>query len=95
MTDEANVPEHLRRLPEPEVARLVLIIRSEFPGTSMPFTLRLELDGFEKDRTVWDAKRLINALRHCYGRGGLAQEIEDVIAPRSGVLAQLKGGRQS
>ena len=28
-----------------------------------------------------------------YGRSGLAQEIEDVIAPKSGVLAQLKTER--
>jgi hypothetical protein len=95
MNDETTVPEHLRQLPESEVARLCLFIRSEFPGSSMPFTLRLELDGFERDRTVWDAKRVANALRHCYGRTGLAQEIEDVIAPRSGIFAQLNRGERA
>jgi hypothetical protein len=92
MDDEATAPEHLRQLPESEVARLCLIIRSEFAG-AMPFTLRLGLDGFERDRTVWDAKRLINALRHYEGREGLAREVKDVIAPRSGVLAQLRQER--
>jgi hypothetical protein len=76
---ETTVPEHLRQLPECEVARVALVIRSEFPGSSMPFTLRLELDGFERDRTAWDAKRLANALRHYEGREGLAREVEDIL----------------
>ena len=51
---------------------------SEFAGAT-PYTLGIELEGFVRDRTVWDARRLANALCHVYGRDGLAREIEDAI----------------
>jgi hypothetical protein len=77
--EDSATPPHLRQLPEDEVERVVRIIRSEFAGV-MPFTLRLEIEGFERDRTRWDAQRLANALRHHYGREGLAKEVEDLLS---------------
>ena len=71
-------PDHLRQLPREVVERLAGIIASEFAG-AMPYTLRLELEGFVRDRTVHDARRCERALRHCYGKPGLAREIEDAI----------------
>ena len=55
-----------------------VVIVSEFAGAT-PYTLGIELEGFVRDRTVWDARRLANALCHVYGRDGLAREIEDAI----------------
>jgi hypothetical protein len=75
---EGGPPERLRVLDEDVVARLISIIRSEFAG-ALPWTLRFELEGFERDRTVFDARRVANALRHHYDREGLAREIEDAI----------------
>jgi hypothetical protein len=66
---------HLRQLPELVVAELTSIIISEMP--CMPHTLGLELRAFAESRTVHDARRVANALRHAYGRPGLAAEVED------------------
>jgi hypothetical protein len=76
-TKPEDGPPHLRQLPEEEVARLVSIIVSEMPA--MPYMLGLELRAFAETRTVHDARRVANALRHAFGRPGLAQEIEDTI----------------
>ena len=76
--NDLPLPDHLRQLPQEVVDRLAGVIASEFAG-AMPYTLGLELEGFVRDRTVWDARRLANALRHVYGRDGLAREIEDAI----------------
>jgi hypothetical protein len=73
--DETETPEHLRQLPEEVVAELTATIISEVPH--MPRTLGLELQAFAESRTVHDARRVARALRHAYGRPGLAQEIED------------------
>jgi hypothetical protein len=75
---EDFTPDHLRQLPEEEVMRVTGIIRSEL-ACAMPFTLKLEIEGFERDRTRHDAQRLANALRHAYGRDGLAQEVEELL----------------
>jgi hypothetical protein len=76
-SDECGTPEHLRQLPEDIVAGLVSVVLSEMP--CMPHTLGLELKAFTETRTVHDARRVANALRHAYGQPGLAQEIEDAI----------------
>ena len=94
--NDLQPPDHLRQLPREVVDHLAGIIRSEFAG-AMPYTLGLELEGFVRDRTIWDAKRLVNALRHCYGREGLSREIEDahrrrLITHRS-LRASPRGGR--
>lgn len=70
-------PAHLRQLPESVVGHLAAIVLSEFPV--LHFTLRLELRAFIETRTVHDGRRLANALRHYYGRPGLAQEVEDAL----------------
>jgi hypothetical protein len=75
MDDTTQPPEHLRQLPEEVVAELTAIIISEMP--CMPFTLGLELRAFAETRTVHDARRVANALRHACGHPGLAQEVED------------------
>jgi hypothetical protein len=71
------MPDHLQQLPEDEVARVVRIIRSDVPH--MPYGLGLELDAFAETRTRHDARRLMNALRHAYGREGLAKEVEGLL----------------
>lgn len=76
--DEPALPDHLRQLPQEIVAELVAIIISEFPH--MPHTLSLELRAFVETRTIHDARRLANALRHYFGRPGLACEIEDALS---------------
>ena len=76
--NDLQPPDHLRQLPREVVDRLACIIRSEFAG-AMPYTLGQELDAFQRDRTVHDARRCERALRHCYGKPGLAQEIADAI----------------
>jgi hypothetical protein len=73
--DDDTTAEHLRQLPEEVVAELTAAIISEVPH--MPYTLGLELQAFAESRTVHDARRLAKALRHAYGRPGLAQEVED------------------
>ena len=83
MFDQAELydpppPDHLRQLPEAVVGHLAAIIMSEFPVLHL--TLRLELRAFVESRTLHDAKRLANALRHVYGRPGLAQETEDALS---------------
>jgi hypothetical protein len=70
-------PDHLRQLPEDAVAGVVAIIISELPH--MPYGLGLELRAFAESRTIHDARRLANALRHCEGRPGLAKEVEDIL----------------
>jgi hypothetical protein len=72
------------------VARVVAIIISDLPH--MSYGLTLELQAFAETRTRHDAQRLANALRHAYGRSGLAQEVEDLL-PEAGVLADLQDGR--
>jgi hypothetical protein len=76
--DDGGTPTHLRQLPEDTVAGVVSVVFSEMPH--MPHTLALELKAFSETRTVHDARRVANALRHAYGQPGLAQEIEDAIA---------------
>jgi hypothetical protein len=71
-------PDHLRQLPADAVAGVVAIVISEFAG-AMPHTLSLELKAFAETRTRHDAQRVANALRHYYGRPGLAQEVEDLL----------------
>jgi hypothetical protein len=71
-------PGHLRQLPEDVVARLAATTISELPAT--PHTLGLELKAAIETRTVHDWRRVANALRHVYGRPGLAQEIEDALS---------------
>jgi hypothetical protein len=80
MLDEMDLqrPAHLRELPEADVAGAVAVVISEFPG-GMPFNLQLELRAFAETRTVHDARRLANALRHYCGRVGLAREVEDLL----------------
>jgi hypothetical protein len=46
----------------------------------MPHTLCLELKAAIETRTAHDWRRVSNALRHTYGRPGLAQEIEDALS---------------
>jgi hypothetical protein len=70
-------PDHLRQLPEAAVAEVVAIIISNIP--CMPHTLGLELQAFAETRTVHDASRLANALRHYHGQAGLAAEVEDLL----------------
>jgi hypothetical protein len=73
-----DTPDHLRQLPADAVAGVVAIIIAEFAG-AMPYTLSLELKAFAETRTRHDAQRVANALRHAYGRPGLAQEVEDLL----------------
>jgi hypothetical protein len=71
-------PDHLRQLPTEDVARVVAIIISDFAG-AMPHTLGLELQAFAATRTIHDARRLANALRHYHRQAGLAAEVEDIL----------------
>ena len=97
MTDTDEwVPPHLRQLPQETVERLVGIVTSEFAG-AMPYTLKMELEGFQRDRTAWDGRRVANALRYAYGRPGMAREIEaacDLAQGVAGVLGELKTGER-
>jgi hypothetical protein len=77
VTNVSPVPDHLRQLPEADVAAVVAVVISELPH--MPYGLGQELQAFAESRTVHDARRLANALRHAYGREGLAREVEDVL----------------
>jgi hypothetical protein len=82
MFDQANLtdpepPDHLRRLPENAVAEVVAIIVSNIP--CMPSPLGEELQAFAESRTVRDARRVANSLRHYHGQAGLAAEVEDVL----------------
>jgi hypothetical protein len=70
-------PKHLRQIPTEDVARVVAIIISNIPH--MPSTLGQELQAFAETRTVHDARRVANALRHCHGQAGLAAEVEDIL----------------
>jgi hypothetical protein len=70
MSDDGP-PDHLRQLPESVVGHLAAAVLSEFPV--LHFGLGLELRAFIETRTVHDGRRLANALRHYYGRPGLAQ----------------------
>jgi hypothetical protein len=70
-------PDHLRQLPEDAVAEVVAVIVSNIP--CMPHTLGLELQAFAETRTVHDARRVANALRHYHGQAGLAAEVEDLL----------------
>jgi hypothetical protein len=70
-------PDHLRRLPEDAVAEVVAIVISELP--CMPHALGMELRAFAESRTIYDARRVSDALRHCFGRAGLAAEVEDLL----------------
>jgi hypothetical protein len=51
---------------------------SEFPVLHL--TLQLELRAFVESRSAHDGRRLATALRHVYGRPGLAQEIENALS---------------
>jgi hypothetical protein len=75
--NDLEPPDHLRQLPEEDVAGVVAIIISNIP--QMPHTLGLELKAFAETRTVHDARRVANALRHAYGQAGLAAEVEDLL----------------
>jgi hypothetical protein len=75
----SDTPDHLRQLPADDVARVVSIIRSEVPRAVMSYGLALEVEAFAETRTVHDGRRLANALRHAYGRPGLAAEVEDIL----------------
>jgi hypothetical protein len=75
--NDLGPPDHLRQLDEEDVAAVVAIIISEMP--TMPHTLGLELRAFAESRTVHDARRVANALRHAYGEAGLAAEVEDLL----------------
>ena len=75
--DDLPPPPHLRQLPEFVVGHLAAIVMSEFPVLHLG--LQLELKAFVQTRTRHDAQRLANALRHVYGRPGLAQEIDDAL----------------
>jgi hypothetical protein len=72
------MPDHQRQLPESIVGHLAAIVISEFPVLHM--TLQQELRAFVETRTIHDATRLANALRHYFGRPGLAAEIEDALS---------------
>ncbi|MBO0765976.1 MAG: hypothetical protein J2P50_15510 [Hyphomicrobiaceae bacterium] len=69
-------PPHLLRIPIDAATTLVSTIISELPH--MPASVRAELLTFTADPTVWNAGRLINALRYA-GHPGLAREVEDVL----------------
>jgi hypothetical protein len=75
--DTPSIP-HMRQMPDEVVARLASIIRSEFPA-GLPYTLRLEMEAWVETRTVHDAGRCSRALRYCYGKPGLADEIDEAI----------------
>lgn len=60
------------------VAGLVSIVLSDVPH--MPNELALELRAFAESRTVADARRVANSLRHHYGRPGIAQEFDDALS---------------
>jgi hypothetical protein len=70
-------PDHLRQIDAEGVARVVAIIISNMP--CMPHILGLELQAFAETRTVHDARRVANALRHYRGQAGLAAEVEDLL----------------
>jgi hypothetical protein len=71
------MPDPQRQLPEDAVAEVVAIIISNMP--CMPHTLGLELQALAESRTVHDARRVANALRHYHGQAGLAAEVEDIL----------------
>jgi hypothetical protein len=70
----------LSQLPEAVAGHLAAVVLSEFPVLHL--TLRHELRAALETRTRHDWQRVANALRHCYGRPGLAQEIEDALSGR-------------
>jgi hypothetical protein len=83
MFDQAELyalppPDHLRQLPDAVVGHLAAIVMSEFPVLHL--TLQQELRAAMETRTAHDWQRVANALRHAYGRPGLAQEIEDALS---------------
>jgi hypothetical protein len=56
---------------------LAAVVMSEFPVLHL--MLRQELRAAMETRTAHDWQRVANALRHVFGRPGLAQEIEDAL----------------
>jgi hypothetical protein len=71
-------PPHLHALASQDVERLVRRIRGEWPA-SLPYTLNLELAAWAETKTAHDARRVERALRYCYGRVDLADEIQDLL----------------
>jgi hypothetical protein len=71
-------PVHLRELVAQDVERIARRIRGEWPA-GLPYTLGLELSAWAETKNAHDARRVERALRYCYGRVEIADEIRDLI----------------
>jgi hypothetical protein len=71
-------PPHLRALAAQDVERIVRRIRAEWPA-GLPYTLEQEVTAWAETKNAHDARRVERALRHCYRRVDLADEIQSLI----------------
>jgi hypothetical protein len=87
-------PRHLVPLDAAAVSRVCDDILAEVPAEAV--NVMLELVAFRDTRTPHDCRRLANALRYSLDRDDLADTVLALLdGPKSGVLDDLKGGRQS
>jgi hypothetical protein len=85
-----GIPVHLRPI-EPEVVtalcgRALALDRSHY--------IRLEVDGFMRDRTPWDARRLARALAIEHADDPLVAELFGLALQRAGLKPDLHRGQK-